>query len=111
QDSAMTLAHTYIITPTIINELRGGWAAQRNLTKHGMTSADIAGKLGITDLPQALPSSNVSPTFTITGFQGTGQTTSRSLSTTVQLLDSLTWISSNHTIKFGGDYRRLTAYY
>jgi hypothetical protein len=111
QDSAMTIAHTFIITPTLINELRAGWSGQRTLTAHNMKAADIASKLGITGLPQELPVSNVSPTFSITGFQGTGQTTSRALANTVQAMDSLTWSSNSHTIKFGGDYRRLTAYY
>jgi hypothetical protein len=110
-DSALTAAHTFIIRPTLINELRAGWAGSRNLTSIGLTAATIAGELGITGLPQELPTSNVAPTFSITGFQSTGQSTSRSLGATVQLLDSVTWTKQHHTIKFGGDYRRLTAYY
>ena len=55
---------------------------------------------------------SMTPTFTITGFQPTSSTASSVYrSRTLQLLDNVTWSKKSHTVKFGGDVRKLSAYF
>ena len=109
-DYSFTLAHNYVISPTIVNELRLGTSATKVLTSDFANAQTLATAIGI-PLPNP-PAGNAAPTFSITGFQGTGATAnSVSRSKTLQLLDNLSWTRGSHTIKFGGDIRQLSAYF
>jgi hypothetical protein len=82
----------------------------RQLRGSEIQAADIIAKVGV-PVPDP-PGGSATPTFSITGFQGTGSTSSSvQRSRTLQLLDNLSWTKSSHTIKFGGDVRRLSAYF
>ncbi|HYR85855.1 MAG TPA: TonB-dependent receptor [Terriglobia bacterium] len=110
-DYGLTVAHNFVITPTLLNEVRAGFTKQTTATFFGTTPADIAAKLGLTGLPQPYPSGNAVPNFMITGFQQTGGNSSRiGRDGTFQVLDNLTWTSSGHTLKFGGDFRYMTGF-
>src|SRR5262249_11199288 len=62
-------------------------------------------------LPQPYPSGNAVPNFVVTGFQQTGGNASRiGRDGTFQGLDNLTWSSSGHAGKFGGDFRYMTGF-
>ena len=105
-----TLAHNFVISPTTVNELRLGMSDVRILTTSDLVARDIVAKIGI-PVPDP-PAGNGTPTFTVTGFQPTNSTASSvSRSRTWQLLDNLTWTRSSHTLKFGGDVRKLSAYF
>src|SRR5439155_15235175 len=66
--------------------------------------------LGLTGLPP-YPSGNAVPNFNITGFQQTGGNASRiGRDGTFQVLDNLTWSSSGHAVKAGGDFRYMTGF-
>src|SRR5262245_62152591 len=109
-DYGLTVAHNFVISPSLLNEVRAGFTRQNTATLFGASPADIAGKLGLTGLPP-YPSGNAVPNFMITGFQQTGGNASRvGRDGTVQVLDNLTWNSSGHSVKFGGDYRYLTGF-
>jgi hypothetical protein len=111
-DYAMTAAHNYVISPSVINELRGGFSGNHYATTYGVTASGIASELGLTNLPGSIPSGNAVPNFNITGFQATGGTgSSLGANKTIQLLDTLTWTKDKHTMKFGADYRYLTGLY
>jgi len=106
----LTVAHNFVIGPTLLNEVRGGFTERHNATLFGVTPSQIAGDLGLTGLP-AFPSGNAVPNFMITGFQQTGGNASRiGREGTVQVLDNLTWNTTGHAVKFGGDFRYMTGF-
>ena len=58
-DYAMTAAYNYVFTPTLINELRGGFSGNHYATSYGITASAAASELGITDLlPGTVPKGN-----------------------------------------------------
>lgn len=110
RDFSVTVAHNFIITPQLINELRVGASDVRVLTSTDISARDIIAKIGV-PLPDP-PSGSATPTFSINGFQTTataGSSVSRSRS--VQVLDNLSWSAGAHSLKFGGDVRGLSAYF
>jgi len=109
-DYGLTVAHNFVMGPTLLNEVRGGFTERHTATTFGVTPSQIAGELGLTGLPP-FPSGNAVPNFNITGFQATGGTSSRiGREGTVQILDNLTWNSTGHAVKFGGDFRHMTGF-
>jgi len=109
-DYALVAAHNFIITPALVNEFRAGLSGQRILTTSDADAKTLVNEIGI-PLPNP-PSGSATPTFTITGFQPTSSTASSvNRSRTWQLLDNVTWTKGAHTLKFGGDARRLSAYF
>jgi hypothetical protein len=107
---SVTLAHNFVITPRLINELRLGISDVNSLTTTDVLAKDIVAKIGV-PLPDP-PDGSATPTFTITGFQPTGTaSTSVSRSRTLQVLDNLSWSRGAHNLKFGGDIRPMTAYF
>ena len=108
-DFGLTVAYNYIITPSLINEVRAGFNGNHLATAFNADPTQIASELGLTQVPRPLPGGNAVPNFTISGFQATGGTgSSTTQNNTQQVLDNLTWTKGHHTFKFGGDYRRLT---
>jgi hypothetical protein len=112
-DYSLTGAYNYIINPTMVNEFRAGYSGSNTSTSYGLVASTVAGELGLTPyLPEAPPAGNAIPQFKISGFQATGTyTSSQSRTSTTQILDNLTWTSGKHSVKFGADYRYLTALY
>jgi hypothetical protein len=109
QDFGATAAYNYIFTSNLLNELRVGVSGNRTWVTFGLSAAQIASDLGLTGL--SVPQGNAVPDFEISGFQGTGGSNSSSTAganRTIQLLDNVSWTKSNHTLKFGGDYRRMS---
>ncbi len=111
-DFGYTVAFNWVIKPTLINEVRGGF----NGVHFGQTVSDpgstaYVNEVGLVGLPQPYPTSGAVPWFNIAGFQNTGASNTNSTAGrngTSQVLDNLTWIKGSHTMKFGGDYRYLT---
>lgn len=109
-DWGLTVAYNYVISPTLLNEVRGGFTEAHTAQLLGLSSSQIAGELGLTNLPP-LPTENAVPNFNVTGFQQTGGVQSRrTREGTIQLLDNLTWTTAGHGVKFGGDFRYLTTF-
>jgi hypothetical protein len=112
-DYAIAAAYNYVITPTLINELRGGVSGNHYATSYAITASAAASELGIGGLlPGAVPKGDAVPNFNITGFQATGGTgSSLGANKTQQILDTMTWTKEKHTVKVGADYRYLTGLY
>jgi hypothetical protein len=111
-DFGLTVADNYILTPTIVNEVRVGFNGNHTATTYGITSAQIVSQLGLVGIPQPYSVGANVPNFNITGFQQTGGSAySRSRNNTFQILDTLTWTKGTHAVKFGGDWRRLSGFY
>lgn len=112
-DWSLTGAYNYILSPKLVNEFRAGWTGNHTTTTFGIPANVIATELGLTPyLAQTPPSDPATPNFQISGFQRTGGTAgSKNQTATYQLLDNVTWTEGKHTVKFGGDYRYLSALY
>ncbi len=107
--NAFTTAYNWIISPSIVNELRGGFSAARFGASYGVTSQQAASYFGLTSppLPGAVPAGDDTPTINLTGFLGSRPQTADTnpSENTAQVLDTVTWTKSKHTMKFGGDFR------
>jgi hypothetical protein len=111
-DQALTIAWNYTISPTLVNELRGGFSLSHESSTYGITAQQSATELGLTGLPQPPPAgADIVPQFVIAGFAPLGLQNENSNQGTKQILETLTWTKGKHTIKFGADYRRLHAFY
>ncbi len=90
---------SWVATPrsTLINEFRAGYTSLKDIADVALPpppgASDIFGNYIINDL-----SLEIGPTSEFP------QTTDQS---TLQLLDSITWIRGNHTLKTGAEFRRL----
>jgi hypothetical protein len=110
-DYGLTVAHNFVITQHLINEVRAGYTGVNTGTNYGYTAAGIQQALGL-QLAGPPPSGAAAPSFSITGFTGTtGGTTSISRTNTRQVLDNLTWTRGKHSVKVSGDFRHLTGLY
>jgi len=113
--NSMTTAYNWVISPTLVNELRGGFTVVRRGFTTGFTSQEAASVLGLTSgpgaLPGVLPPGYDTPTISIAGFIGSRPQTAdiNPSEGTYQATDTLTWTRAKHTIKFGGDYRYLSS--
>jgi hypothetical protein len=107
--NAFTAAYNWVISPSIVNELRGGFSAVRFGASTGVTSQQAATYFGLTSppLPGAVPPGDDTPTISLTGFLGSRPQTADTnpSESTSQVLDSITWTKQKHTMKFGGDFR------
>jgi hypothetical protein len=110
---ALTVAHNYILRPTLINEFRSGYSTRPRDVDFGPDGKPFDGPqlvkdLGITGLRSDPPKVASVPDFGITGITGTARSRGfGQLSKNVQFTDSLTWIRGRHTFKFGADIRYL----
>ena len=112
-DWSLTGAHNFILNAHMVNEFRVGWTGSHAASLPGVPASQIAGEVGILPyITQDLTGVNTNPNFKISGFQSTGGSYSSINNTeTFQFLDNFTWSHGHHTVKFGGDYRYLTALY
>ena len=107
-DEGLTFAHNYVFTPRLLNEFRGGFNAQHTSTNQSYNTADLLKQIGLS-VPQTNVNWAEAPQLIITGFMATGGgNPTRQRSQIIQLLDNVTWTKSRHTIKLGGDFKRLS---
>jgi hypothetical protein len=108
--NALAASYNWIVSPSIVNELRGGYSLVHRDVSYGITAQQAANTLGLTNLPGGVPPGDDIPTLSITGFMGIqGQANDTNPHEgTYQLTDTLTWTKQKHTLKFGGDFRYLS---
>jgi len=113
--NSFATAYNWVISPTLVNELRGGFSVVRRNFTDSVTSQQAANFLGLTSgpgaLPGAIPSGYDAPSVFIAGFMGF-QAQSNDINPqegTYEFTDSLTWTKGKHTFKFGIDYRYLAS--
>ena len=110
--NALAAAYNWVISPSLVNELRGGFSIIRRGYSSGITAQQSAQELGLTDLPGPPPPGYATPSIILNGFTGTYPFNTIDINpreATYQILDSLTWTKSKHTFKFGGDFRYLSS--
>lgn len=111
KDTSFTAAYNYVLTPNLINELRGGLSKFITASSFDSNSS-IINSLGITGIPDLIsPSVPAAPNFVVTGFTSTGGVgSSETSSRIIQMLDNVTWTKQAHTLKWGIDYRYMNAF-
>jgi hypothetical protein len=110
-DAGFTVAHNFVITPRLVNEFRGGFNVTQSSSSNKTSAVQTLTAVGLTGIPDPPPGSG-GPSFSITGFQSASLgSSSISKGNTLQFIDNLTWIHGRHTLKFGSDYRYMTAYF
>jgi hypothetical protein len=110
----MTLAHTYTIRPTILNEFRFGWTGERNPTKSPLRGNQLAQELGLRGLATGIPDD-------VTGILrvrwqnlGLSELTTRidcdpcSTNSVFNYIDNITIFRGGHTFKLGTNIRYST---
>jgi hypothetical protein len=109
--NAMTVAHNWVIKPNLVNEIRGGFTRIHRDVVFDVTSQEAADLLDLTNLPGPLPPGYNVPTISIAGFVGIHSPSSYLIQKegTSQILDTLTYTKNKHTLKFGGDFRKLSS--
>jgi len=112
--NSMAAAYNWVISPSLVNELRGGFSIIRRGYGSDLTNQDSANLFGLTNLPGPVPPGFGFPSVTLAGFLGAAPTDTRDITPyeyTYQALDTLTWTKAKHTFKLGGDWRYLGAYF
>ncbi|HYM11306.1 MAG TPA: TonB-dependent receptor [Bryobacterales bacterium] len=106
---SLVLSHNYTVTPAVLNEFRFGFGNDDSAGAYHFDGQKITADLGLQNLPpltfNGLPSFNFGQGTTSFGKGKAGFTFSH----TYQWNDNLTWTRGRHTLKFGGDVRRLRA--
>jgi Carboxypeptidase regulatory-like domain len=107
-DEGLTFAHNFIISPTLLNEFRGGYNAQHTSETQSYSTSQILSQTGFT-VPQPDTQWSEAPQVLINGFMSTGAGNPGSQrGQIIQALDNLTWSRGGHTFKFGIDLKRLS---
>ena len=106
---SLVASHNYTITPTLLNEFRFGLTLNDSATAYHFDGKAITATFGLNGLPELTFNGLTAFNFdnTTTSF-GKGKP-SFNFSHTYQWNDNLTWVKGRHTMKFGGDIRRLRA--
>lgn len=101
---------THNFTPTLINEFRIGVLNQDNKTLNENNDQDYIGLFGIPGLPTGQTAELQGfPAIRIDGFPDTGDSANvpfNYIYRNISISDSVTWITGNHSLKFGVDVVR-----
>src|SRR6202521_2210259 len=117
-DNQIVIAHNYTITPSLINELRGGISRRQSGGAFPLDGPAFMQKLGLNSQqlgpfpPGGFPDFVFEPRSSIDSIVHTRP--NPELSYTFQINENLTWIKGKHVMKFGFDLRKLhlvTAWY
>ena len=110
--ASVIISDNQTITPTLVNEVKLGYASQ-SFDYWGVNNVpDVVGKIGLQGIknPGNDPALSSMPDFEIggaNGFQGTGSTGfSSQTQNTYQITDNLSWFRGRHNFKAGLDIRR-----
>lgn len=107
QSWSMVGSYTRLISPAAVNEFRLGFT--RNESDQLSPAAEsLYDEFGIRGVPQIDGLTGL-PTFTVTGFSALGDRTfapNPKRTGVLQLVDNVSWVRGNHTVRFGGDFRR-----
>ena len=107
-DEGLTFAHNYIFSASLMNEFRGGFNVQHTSETQSYSTNSLLTQTGLS-VPQADTSWSEAPQVLINGFMSTGAgNPGMQRGQIIQVLDNLTWTHSNHSFKFGADFKRLT---
>jgi hypothetical protein len=110
-DNQIVIAHNYTITPSLINELRGGMSRRQSGGAFPLDGPAFMQQLALNPQqlgpfpPGGFPDFVFEPRSTIDAIVHTRPNSE--LSRNFQINENLTWIKGKHTMKFGFDLRKL----
>lgn len=104
-------AHTYAITPNLLNEARFGFTLNTNGNTNSFNGKSFLSSLGFQGLLGGTPFFNGLSDIGISNLQDLDADRLEGIgrSQTYQWADNLTWTKGRHTFKFGMDIRRIRA--
>lgn len=103
--------YTRLISSVTVNELRMGFTRNES-DQLSPAPRSLYEEFGIRGVPQIEGLTGL-PTFLITGFSALGDRTfapNPKRTGVLQIFDSVSWVKGNHTLRFGGEYRRTSNY-
>lgn len=106
------VSETRLFTPGLINEFRAGVTRTLNDELSAFSGTNWASRFGIPGTTND-PAFEGFPKFSITGFEGLGDSTSNPIHYVVNnwnVNDGLTWIHGRHSLRIGGDILRVQYY-
>ena len=106
------VSETRLFTPALINEFRAGLTRTTNNELSAFSGTNWAANLGIPGTTTD-PKLEGFPKFSITGFEGLGDSTSNPIRYVVNNFDfndGVTWSKGRHTLRIGGDVLRVQYY-
>ncbi len=114
RNQALTLSHTRVFGPTRLNEFRFGYLRYAEFTAAENTFAgrDVVRELGVRGFPFAGNAAvRGAPQFSISGFAGPGDNEGsrpfKPADNTFQFIDHFSFTAGRHSLKVGGDVRRV----
>ncbi|HEY1945576.1 MAG TPA: TonB-dependent receptor [Bryobacteraceae bacterium] len=104
--SGAALGYIHTFSPTIVNEFRAGYNRLYKVIQTASNDQNIAATYGIPGVPDN-PGANGLTSINISGLSPLGDNIDRHNGQNVfQVLDFVTFVKGNHTLKFGFDHRR-----
>jgi hypothetical protein len=106
----LVVSHNYTINSNLLNEARVGWTQRDNDNTNGFDGRGFTNALNLTGIGPNFPFNGVPEVdFNDLSSEDLGRIDSAEQQRTIQFADNLTWSKGRHTMKFGGDFRRLRA--
>jgi len=100
---SLTGAHTHVVNPSLVNELRVTYLRRRFVDRRPGLGENLAGAIGLRGVTdQAFPA------FTIPGYASLSSATVARVQTPIldrQVLESISWSRGRHAYKFGAEFR------
>ena len=107
-DEGLTFAHNFVLSPSMLNEFRGGFNAQHTSETQSYSTVELLAQTGLS-VPQPNTEWSEAPQVLINGFMSTGAgNPGTQRGQIVQLLDNFSWIRGKHSFKFGADFKRIS---
>ncbi|MGB9514972.1 MAG: carboxypeptidase regulatory-like domain-containing protein [Candidatus Acidiferrum sp.] len=112
QNRSFLLSYNYVITPSLINEFRFGFANFHEDDSFPIQGSSAISQLGLQGINISQhPTGDAFPTFTFSDgtFSSIGQDrTGTTISKNMQFTDNISKILGNHTLRFGFDARKVS---
>src|SRR5262249_38682754 len=101
----LSLIHTHVFRPTLFNEFRASYSRGDSLrsANEAALSKDWSAEMGLVPAIQG----KGFPSIITRGFNATGGFNGRTLDINLGFGEDLTWVKGSHTIKMGGEHRRV----
>jgi hypothetical protein len=104
---SLAISETHIFTPRLVNEIRLGYNRNRSERLQFDSDENLSAQYGIPGIPFTTNNGGL-PSFTIsdlTSFGSSEYQPTVEVQNVYQVIESLSWVTGRHTLKFGADLR------